>query len=483
MKQCAFLLCLMLFLGAAASAEELTESLIMENFVLADGEGVASFCLHADHTATFYDFADAEKKALVPRDLRGEWRLDGDMLTFRTGDEEQVFTCTYQPGESPYEDALYLDTDGKRTAYRQNWDIPVSAESRTPENVCASALVLHPGGTVTGVQLVRDTPDGHHLFLLMEENSVRYLMGYRLDEENTWHCFMDASNPVPQGDLPAFLGNLPRGMVYTRMSGLDALDAPTVSDGLNIIITTTNGESYMDRVQYSFRDGQYLLDEYTRDISTFAYVLEDKVVFSNIGDGYDGTLNASWERAMNKVVFAKLPHYRQAVERTAGGAPVFVFDETANGIRMCDAAFPKDQKFPVYRGPGEAYGRAANGKAAVSTNGWIQVLGKYQGYVLIQYGLDEHRFRIGWIEESCLPRDAQVHTLEWMDALVLQGEDLHITLTDDPLGQAAPVYTLDGDMEVYLMAELGSDWVLVRVVCDGQTYWGFVFSSVVAANG
>ncbi|MFR5785697.1 MAG: hypothetical protein ACLUHE_00155 [Christensenellales bacterium] len=39
-------------------------------------------------------------------------------------------------------------------------------------------------------------------------------------------------------------------------------------------------------------------------------------------------------------------------------------------------------------GRGRDYPRAGNGKAAVGTNGWVQVFGQYEGWLLIQYHID-----------------------------------------------------------------------------------------------
>lgn len=57
--------------------------------------------------------------------------------------------------------------------------------------------------------------------------------------------------------------------------------------------------------------------------------------------------------------------------------------------------FSSGKKYKVYQGPGEEYGQAGNGKAVVSTNDWIQVFGKENGWIMIQYDISSDRMRMG----------------------------------------------------------------------------------------
>ena len=59
--------------------------------------------------------------------------------------------------------------------------------------------------------------------------------------------------------------------------------------------------------------------------------------------------------------------------------------------------FPGGNKYPVYSGPGKDYLRGARGKASVSTNDWIEVFGREDGWILIQYEIDSSQCRIGYI--------------------------------------------------------------------------------------
>ena len=154
-------------------------------------------------------------------------------------------------------------------------------------------------------------------------------------------------------------------------------------------------------------------------------------------------------------------------------------------LSLQNVSFPKGKKYEVYQGPGKKFGRSAQGKAVVSTNDWIQVFGEYEGWLLIQYGVGEGKFRIGWITNAVLPKGITVAPLNfaagsksWLD-----GPDGSYPLTDDPLGSQVPIVTIKGEPEVEMLARLGVDWVYVRVKYKGNTYYGFVPAAWTRGNG
>lgn len=135
-----------------------------------------------------------------------------------------------------------------------------------------------------------------------------------------------------------------------------------------------------------------------------------------------------------------------------------------------EVKFTSGQKYPVYIGPGEAYGRAAGGKASVSTNDWIQVFGEENGYAMIQYDISSEKMRIGFIEAAALPKKADVDELvyEPIDALTTE----RAKLTDDPLGAQTALATIAKDTQVLWLATMG-DWAYVEIDAE-QLLRGFV---------
>lgn len=133
-------------------------------------------------------------------------------------------------------------------------------------------------------------------------------------------------------------------------------------------------------------------------------------------------------------------------------------------------SFSGGKKYEVYQGPGEEYGRAGNGKASVSTNDWIQVFGRENGWIMIQYDISSDHMRIGWIPEAALPSSAKVLDLQYTPVTVRTIEQ--VDLTDDPLASQASVAVLPADSTVTWLASMG-EWAYVE--CTGsQLLRGFV---------
>ena len=133
-------------------------------------------------------------------------------------------------------------------------------------------------------------------------------------------------------------------------------------------------------------------------------------------------------------------------------------------------SFSGGKKYEVYQGPGEEYGRAGNGKASVSTNDWIQVFGRENGWIMIQYDISADHMRIGWIPESALPSSAKVSDLQYTPVTVRTIEQVNVT--DDPLASQASVTVLPAGSTVTWLASMG-EWAYVE--CTGaQLLRGFV---------
>lgn len=135
-----------------------------------------------------------------------------------------------------------------------------------------------------------------------------------------------------------------------------------------------------------------------------------------------------------------------------------------------DVKFAKGEKYEVYSGPGKDYLRAADGKAVVSTNDWIQVFGKEDGWILIQYEIDKDHMRFGWIPEKALPKSASVDELSFIHETVTLLDTAF--LTDDPLFSHTMLLTLPKGTTVYHLSDMG-DWAYIES-CSGDCVRGFV---------
>ena len=208
---------------------------------------------------------------------------------------------------------------------------------------------------------------------------------------------------------------------------------------------------------------------------TFADVTSSSVTYYNNKGERVGRVEGTVARSIGYFNFSHFPKTYSAAKEKLSVAPDIPYNSelTAQNIK-----FQNGQKYPVYSGPSASYERAANGKAIVSTNDWIQVFGSENGYILIQYAIDSSRMRFGYIEASSLPKNASVAPLqfEYSNAVITQS----VNMTDDPLNSQTMVRTLSANQQVKRLAAMGS-WVYIEV--SGATpIRGFVPASAVSSS-
>ena len=133
---------------------------------------------------------------------------------------------------------------------------------------------------------------------------------------------------------------------------------------------------------------------------------------------------------------------------------------------------PKE-KYDVFAAPGRDSYRAANGKAVMSTNDWVQIFGEEDGWVLVQYDLSRDQMRFGYVDASVLPRDTEVPQLRWYD-LPAQTIKTNTYVTDDPLASRSILCWLNAGDAVRVLSDFGS-WYYVEVTPGtGKPLRGFI---------
>lgn len=142
-------------------------------------------------------------------------------------------------------------------------------------------------------------------------------------------------------------------------------------------------------------------------------------------------------------------------------------------------SFRKDEQYPVYSGPSESYARAANGKASVSTNDWIQVFGCENDMVLIQYAISSEKSRFGYIPAEAMQDRGQLDVLElaYLPASVSRA----CSLTDDPLKTKGEAARLQEGENVRYLATFGGEWTYVETLTEPPVR-GFVPSEAVVMS-
>lgn len=346
--------------------------------------------------------------------------------------------------------------------------VAACASDAAPDEVLRDAKNRYEIWNVEGSLLLRGVPEGDVAFVLMKENSRRLLLGYRKDGE-TWSCWLASRTAVPQGEEEAYFCLYEKG---ARVQSIIDEDIFFISDGLafSVIKVDAIGESYEGIVTYRYLDGGFRLDSYQKNIVNSVAVEDGTLAFGGIGDGFEARVPGTVVTDIERVVFDDLPD-RPYLVADGRSRPVIPAKDSPYALKEQPVAFEKGQSFPVYSGPEEGDARAANGRASVSTNGWIQVLGRRGGRVMIQYSTGE-RYRIGWIDADVLPASAQVQELVHYGDTATSDTDCQ--LTDDPLCSHETLETVPAETPMRVWAYLGEAWAYVSAEIDGRTLWGFV---------
>ena len=320
------------------------------------------------------------------------------------------------------------------------------------------------------------TPNGDYGFALLTAGQERVLLGHH-EEAGEMTYWLKSQGAVMQGKEEAWFDAKPKGTTLYTEEG-----TPYLSDGLSFSVTCLDdaGECYSKSVSYHWEDGGFKLTGYKDWDEFYGYVDVGNGVlhFSNVLEGWDfGKAYGTVQRDLRYVSFDALPKTVEEARAKLTNAPQL----THNGLYAVpnmdaqEVKFTGGRKYPVYQGPGEAYGRAANGKASVSTNDWIQVFCRYNGYVMIQYDISADQYRVGWIDEKALPKGASVREVD----LQMEREDqttlaYDCELTDDPYNSRKPIASLKAGTPVLEVIYNLYGWSYVRVTVDGRTICGFV---------
>lgn len=131
------------------------------------------------------------------------------------------------------------------------------------------------------------------------------------------------------------------------------------------------------------------------------------------------------------------------------------------------------EKYDVFAAPGRDSYRAANGRAVMSTNDWVQIFGEEDGWVLVQYDISRDQMRFGYVDASVLPKDTEVQTLHWYD-LPEQTVKVNINVTDDPLVSRNIIAYLNAGDTVKVLSSFGNWYYIEMTNAQGEMLRGFI---------
>ncbi len=217
------------------------------------------------------------------------------------------------------------------------------------------------------------------------------------------------------------------------------------------------------RVEFNLQDGKWLLTWWEDNQHCAVRIKAKEMLYYGTGAAgynYQGGVAGTIQRDIRYFELQYMPQSLQIAEKSVTVAPMI----PTGMLQAQDIQFTGGKRFEVYSGPGEQYLRSGDGKAAVSTNDWIQVFGREAGWILIQYDIDRGHMRFGWIREAALPQDANVPGFRFTYTFAFTAAGTFIT--DDPLNSQAQLMTLAAGEPLTILATMG-DWAYVEK--DGTT--------------
>lgn len=318
---------------------------------------------------------------------------------------------------------------------------------------------------------VYDTPDGDYGFALLTAGDERLLVGYK-EKGGKMSYWLKNHGAAPQGCEEAWFSVGEKGKAY-----MDArTDKEEISDGLSFSVTRLDdaGESYQMSVTYHWEDGGFKLKNYSKETLEGVYIEDGYLEFWDWGWWRkEGTVKGAVQTDLRYVSFNTLPKKIDEARLELSTAP----NLPRGGFYPKEIKFTGGQKYPVYTGPGEEYARSGNGKGMVSTNDWIQVLGSYGDWIMIQYDISAEQYRIGWITKDALPKDAEVMELAIGPVLMqTYAQDVVETcsLTDDPFNSRKEIVRLEKGTPLKELVYDYEGWSYIIVEVNGELIGGFV---------
>ena len=244
--------------------------------------------------------------------------------------------------------------------------------------------------------LITGTPKGNFAFVLVSNGTSRRLLGYEY-KNGRYQYWLRNDGAVPQG---AGQVSFYRHRADMPAHGFDS--APFGNDwGFTVSrIAPDSTEIINQQVSYHWENGGFKLYFYMdKDIYTMNwYVSDDGLKYENSRRATSAAQSwASCSATSGTPASPRCPNRPGSTGKAVLAPDIPQGEQRAQRIKFTGG------EVPGVHTPARTI-CARHGKAAVSTNDWIQVFGQENGWILIQYDLSRDRMRMGYIEASALPK-------------------------------------------------------------------------------
>ena len=319
-----------------------------------------------------------------------------------------------------------------------------------------------------------ELPDQGWAFAVLQGTEGHNLLYIYRKQNGSWNKWLRTDRVVFQGEKELSISVSEVGAEHDFLTEYHPVAEPVVDIYQANAAADDPEKEYLERhIQFALVRNEWLLT-YWEDFQAncAVRVKENELLYyqSWLGD-YEkqGVVRGTIQRDIRYASIANIPHSLEYARMKVTTAP----EIPAGTLIAENIKFTGGKKYDVYSGPGEDYLRGGNGKAAVSTNDWIQVFGRENGWIMIQYDITSDHMRIGWIREDALPKDTSVSDLRFENQIAHTA--VQCTMTDDPLFSMTAVASIPADAEVKRLAVMGS-WTYAEYYTGTQSVRGFIRS-------
>lgn len=248
--------------------------------------------------------------------------------------------------------------------------------------------------------------------------------------------------------------------------------------GLRVTVRYPVDTGEFDDLRYTFRrrDGVWILNNLARfdgEDTIAIEVYDAKLTYENLDTARPlGVARGVYGRRFEQFNVNTFPWTVKAAQAVLTNPPAIPASVSFYGLpQPGEITFPSNRKYSVYTGPGTDYLRGAEGRAAMSTNDWVQVFGRVGDWLLVQYDISSKQMRFGYIEAAALPRGVSVPELALQAFPARLTEDCPVT--DDPLCGGG-ILGIPDSRDVTFLGWLGNDWAYIEATIGGVRVRGFV---------
>lgn len=305
--------------------------------------------------------------------------------------------------------------------------------------------------TILSTAVMDNSESEHYYFVLLRKEQNKNALYVFTKKNGDWKFSYSNSSAVPQTSHTMEVGIAYSGEEYPTF---ERFNKPHLS-----ILQNDLGDEYPELcITFELSNGKWLLHRVWSYTDYASMLIKDNSIsyYEDIeSQSIIGTVVGAFQRDLKYFTLSALPKTLEEAKKSITSAPII----PQGDFQAKEIKFSGGKKFSVYSAPDKHSLRGAKGKAVVSTNGWIQVFGQENDWILIQYSIDSKHYRFGYIGASALPKGAEIQVLNFADKEAWSTDS--VALTDDSLFSCNELLTLPSNASVTWLATM-EDWAYIE---------------------